>query len=46
MSEIETELGANSSDAYLVHQLFEERETLSQRLADDLDRWTELADLA
>lgn len=46
LSEIETELGANSSDAHLVHQLFEERETLTQRLAQDLDRWAELAELA
>ena len=45
-SEIETELAANSSDAYLVHQLYEERERLSVQLASDLDRWSELAELA
>jgi ATP-binding cassette subfamily F protein uup len=46
LSELEIELAANSSDAYLVHQLFDEREKLKQKLARDLDRWTELADLA
>ena len=45
-SEIETELAANSSNAHLVHQLYEERETLGAQLARDLDRWSELADLA
>jgi ATP-binding cassette subfamily F protein uup len=44
--EIETELAANSSDAYLVHQLYEERERLTVQLASDLDRWSELAELA
>ncbi len=44
-SEIETELAANSSDAYLVHQLYEERERLALQLASDLDRWSELAEL-
>ena len=43
--EIETELTANASDAYLVHQLYEERETLTAQLARDLDRWSELAEL-
>jgi ATP-binding cassette subfamily F protein uup len=43
---IETELAANSSDAYLVHQLYEEREMLNLRLKRDLDRWAELAELA
>jgi ATP-binding cassette subfamily F protein uup len=46
LRELETELAANSSDASLVHQLFDERERLTQKLARDLDRWTELADLA
>jgi ABC transport system ATP-binding/permease protein len=45
-AEIETELAANSSDAHLVHNLYEERETLMVQLARDLDRWSELAELA
>jgi ATP-binding cassette subfamily F protein uup len=45
-AEIETELAANSSDAHLVHQLYKERETLSGQLTRDLDRWSELAELA
>jgi ATP-binding cassette subfamily F protein uup len=45
-AEIGKELAANSSDAYLVHQLYEERETLIAQLARDLDRWSELAELA
>jgi len=44
--DIETELAANSSDAHLVHQLFVERETLGIQLARDLERWSELAELA
>jgi len=44
--EIEEQLAANSSDAHLVHQLFVERETLAARLARDLERWAELAELA
>jgi ATP-binding cassette subfamily F protein uup len=43
-AQIEIELAANSSDAYLVNQLFEERETLAAQLARDLDRWAELAE--
>jgi ATP-binding cassette subfamily F protein uup len=43
-AQIEIELAANSSDAYLVNQLFEERETLAAQLARDLERWTELAE--
>ena len=46
LAEIETELTANASDAYLVHRLYEERETLAARLARDLDRWATLAELA
>jgi ATP-binding cassette subfamily F protein uup len=42
-TEIEAELGANSSDAHLVHKLYEERERLVVRLAEALDRWAELA---
>lgn len=45
-AEIETELSTNSSDAYLVHQLYEEQETLVTQLAHDLDRWSELAEWA
>ena len=45
-SEIDTELAANSSDAHLVHKLFDEREALSLQLARDLDRWSELAEMA
>ncbi|HUQ33422.1 MAG TPA: ABC-F family ATP-binding cassette domain-containing protein [Pyrinomonadaceae bacterium] len=45
-TEIETQLSANSSDAFLVHQLYEEQETLARKLARDLDRWSELAELA
>ncbi|HZH90319.1 MAG TPA: ABC-F family ATP-binding cassette domain-containing protein [Pyrinomonadaceae bacterium] len=44
--EIEGQLAANSSDAHLVHQLFVERETLAAQLARDLERWSELAELA
>jgi ATP-binding cassette subfamily F protein uup len=45
-AEIETELAANSSDAHLVHQLYEEREKLTKQLTHDLERWAELAELA
>lgn len=41
--EIEVELEANASNAGLVHQLFEERERLTARLAEAIDRWAELA---
>jgi ATP-binding cassette subfamily F protein uup len=42
-AEIEMELAGNSSNAALVHQLFEERERLSARLTEAIDRWAELA---
>lgn len=42
-AEIEAELANNSSDAYLVHQLYQERELLIAKLAGALDRWAELA---
>ena len=42
-SEIEAELANNSSDAHLVHQLYQERELLVAKLAGALDRWAELA---
>jgi ATP-binding cassette subfamily F protein uup len=45
-AELETELSANSSDAYLVHQHYKEREQLTEQLARDLERWAELAELA
>ncbi|HEY0545484.1 MAG TPA: ABC-F family ATP-binding cassette domain-containing protein [Pyrinomonadaceae bacterium] len=44
-AEIETELSANSSDAHSVHRLYQEREKLSEQLAQDLDRWAELEEL-
>jgi len=43
---IETELVVNSSDAHLVHELYMEREKLAVQLARDLERWSELAELA
>jgi ABC transport system ATP-binding/permease protein len=45
-AELQTELAKNASDAYLVHQLYEEQETLTAQLARDLERWSELAELA
>jgi ATP-binding cassette subfamily F protein uup len=45
-AEIEMELSANSSDAHLVHQLYKEREMLIAQLTSDLERWSELAELA
>jgi ATP-binding cassette subfamily F protein uup len=42
-AEIEAELARNSSDAQLVHQLYQEREVLIVTLAEALDRWAELA---
>jgi ATP-binding cassette subfamily F protein uup len=44
-AEIETELVASSSDSFLVLRLYEEREALASRLATDLERWAELAEL-
>jgi ATP-binding cassette subfamily F protein uup len=46
VAEIETELSANSSDAHIVHRLYEEREQLTEQLTRDLERWAELAELA
>ncbi|MEA2176266.1 MAG: transport system ATP-binding/permease protein [Blastocatellia bacterium] len=46
LAEIERESAANSSDAFLVHKLYRERETLSEQLDLDLDRWAELAELS
>jgi ATP-binding cassette subfamily F protein uup len=45
-AELQTELAENATDAYLVHQLYEEQETLTTQLARDLERWSELAELA
>jgi len=45
-AEIETELSANSSDAHIVHRLYEEREQLTEQLTRDLERWAELAEFA
>jgi ATP-binding cassette subfamily F protein uup len=45
-AEIETELSANSSDAHVVHRLYEEREQLTEQLTRDLERWAELAEFA
>lgn len=42
-AEIEKALATNSSDAHLVHQLYQERELLVVKLAGALDRWAELA---
>jgi ATP-binding cassette subfamily F protein uup len=42
-AEIDATLNDNSSDAYLVHQLYQERELLTLKLARALDRWAELA---
>ena len=42
-AEIEAELASNSSDAHLVHQLYQEREMLIAKLAGAMDRWAELA---
>jgi ATP-binding cassette subfamily F protein uup len=45
-AEIEKELSANSSDAYLVNQRYQEREKLTEQLAQDMERWAQLAELA
>jgi ATP-binding cassette subfamily F protein uup len=45
-AEVEAELSANSSDAHLVHRLYEEREQLTEQLTRDMERWAELAELA
>lgn len=42
-AEIEEALTTNSSDARLVHDLYQERELLAVQLASDLGRWGELA---
>jgi ATP-binding cassette subfamily F protein uup len=45
-TEIERELDANSSDHVLVQRLYEELQSLNDRLDSDLNRWTELAEMA
>jgi ATP-binding cassette subfamily F protein uup len=45
-AEAERELDANSSDHVLVQKLYEELQSLNEQLNRDLDRWTELAELA
>jgi len=45
-AEVEMELDANSSDHVLVQKLYEELQSLNDQLNRDLDRWTELAELA
>jgi ABC transport system ATP-binding/permease protein len=44
--EVEAGLVANASDSNLVLRLYEEREGLAMQLAADLERWSELAELA
>ncbi len=44
-AEIEKELDANSSDHVLVQKLYEELQSLNDRLDSDLNRWAELAEL-
>ncbi|MGH9855859.1 MAG: ABC transporter C-terminal domain-containing protein, partial [Blastocatellia bacterium] len=45
-AEIEKELDANSSDHVLVQQLYEDLQSLNERLDHDLNRWAELAEMA
>ncbi|MGH9938913.1 MAG: ABC transporter ATP-binding protein, partial [Blastocatellia bacterium] len=44
-AEVEKELDANSSDHVLVQKLYEELQSLNDRLDRDLNRWAELAEL-
>jgi ATP-binding cassette subfamily F protein uup len=44
-TKIERELEANSSDHVLVQQLYQELESLNEKLDQDLNRWAELAEL-
>jgi ATP-binding cassette subfamily F protein uup len=43
---VEKELDANASDHTLVQKLYEELQSLNEALDRDLERWTELAELA
>jgi ATP-binding cassette subfamily F protein uup len=45
-AELERELDANSSDHVLVQKLYEDLQSLNERLDSDLNRWTELAEMA
>ena len=45
-AEIEKELDANASNHTLVQKLYEELQSLNEALDRDLERWTELAELA
>jgi ABC transport system ATP-binding/permease protein len=45
-AEAERELDANSSDHVLVQKLYEELQSLNERLDHDLNRWAELAEMA
>jgi ABC transport system ATP-binding/permease protein len=45
-AEVERGLDANSSDHVLVQKLYEELQSLNEQLDRDLNRWTELAELA
>jgi ATP-binding cassette subfamily F protein uup len=44
-TEVERELDANSSDHVLVQKLYEELQSLNERLDSDLNRWAELAEM-
>jgi ABC transport system ATP-binding/permease protein len=45
-SDIETELAANASDSALVQKLYGELQLLNEKLEGDVERWSELAELA
>jgi ATP-binding cassette subfamily F protein uup len=45
-AEVERELDANSSDHVLVQKLYEELQSINERLDIDLNRWAELAEMA
>lgn len=45
-TQIETELGANASDSALVQKLYTELQLLSDKLEQDVERWSELAEFA
>jgi ATP-binding cassette subfamily F protein uup len=44
-TEVERELDVNSSDHVLVQKLYEELQSLNERLDSDLNRWAELAEM-
>ena len=45
-AEVERDLDANSSDHVLVQKLYEELQSINERLDIDLNRWAELAEMA